>query len=89
MSAIRFFALGGDEVRASARPRHGSPLSRFARGIGRAPRRFVTTLHAAQVVARHADHYFAMSDPQLARAGLSRESVPAELLHELDERQSR
>jgi hypothetical protein len=62
-------------------------LSRLARGIGGAPRRLVATLHAAQVVARHADHYFAMSDPQLSRAGLSRESVPAALLHELEERQ--
>jgi len=46
--------------------------------------RFLDSMHAAQAVAWRAESYYAMSDEQLARIGLTRDKVPAELLRELE-----
>ncbi|MEJ2380103.1 MAG: hypothetical protein P8076_02860 [Gammaproteobacteria bacterium] len=57
------------------------------RSVGRVLRTalsFLDSMHAAQAVAWRAESYYAMSDEQLARIGLTRDQVPAELLRELD-----
>lgn len=45
---------------------------------------FLDSFHAAQAVAWRAEAYYAMSDEQLARIGLTRDEVPGKLLRELD-----
>jgi hypothetical protein len=45
---------------------------------------FLDSLHAAQAVAWRAESYYAMSDQQLARIGLTRDELPAVLLRELN-----
>jgi uncharacterized protein YjiS (DUF1127 family) len=49
--------------------------------------RFVDALRAAQALTRQAERYYAMSDRQLARIGLTRDEVPIELRRALERNQ--
>lgn len=55
------------------------PLRRLLRGAVR----FFESIRAAQIVVRRAERYYAMSDLERARIGLTRRDVPAELLRVL------
>lgn len=68
-------------------PPPGFALPRAIRRIVRAGARFMGSLRAAQMVVRRAERYYAMSELELARLGLTRDDVPAELLRVLNGRQ--
>lgn len=89
MNATRSIRLGSHGTSDDEHAAHPSALARALRGLGRASARASASLRAAQVVARHADHYYAMSDAELARIGLTRDQLPAALLRELDSLQRR
>ena len=59
-----------------------SPSGVFAK-VARSAAAVTDSFHAAQMTARKAERYYAMSDAALARIGLTREQIPAELLNEL------
>ena len=54
--------------------------------VGKVVRRiaaFSQAFSAAQTAAQQANRYYAMSDAQLAKAGLTRDQIPAELIRVL------
>jgi uncharacterized protein YjiS (DUF1127 family) len=51
--------------------------------VAHAATTYLHLFHAAQATARQAERYYAMSDSALARIGLTRDQIPAELLREL------
>lgn len=51
--------------------------------VARAAATFERKFRAAQTTARMAEHYYSMSDESLARIGLTRDQIAAELLREL------
>lgn len=59
------------------------PLRRLLQGAVR----FFESIRAAQIVVHRAERYYAMSDLELARIGLTRRDVPAELLRVLTRHQ--
>ena len=59
-----------------------SPSGIFAK-VARSAAAITDSFHAAQMTARKAERYYAMSDAALARIGLTRDRIPEELLKEL------
>ena len=58
----------------------GFALSEMLTPIGQGVVRIVTTFRIANIVANRADRYYAMDIAQLAKIGLTRDSIPAELV---------
>ena len=57
--------------------------SRLFGKVARAATTFARRFRAAQTTARMAERYYSMSDESLARIGLTRDQIAAELLREL------
>lgn len=57
---------------------------KWVRGFFRAIAGFMTSLQAAQCVVRRAEHLRLRSNQELARVGLTRHDIPAELLREFE-----
>lgn len=58
----------------------GFALSGLLNPIVRSIVNIVTTFQIANTITNRADIYYAMDDAQLARIGLTRDSIPAELV---------
>ena len=58
----------------------GFALSEMLTPIGQGVVKIVTTFRIANIVANQADRYYAMDIAQLAKIGLTRDSIPAELV---------
>ena len=58
----------------------GFALSEMLTPIGQGIVKVVTTFRIANIVANRADRYYAMDNAQLAKIGLTRDRIPAELV---------
>lgn len=61
----------------------GSELRAFAGKLVRGVATLAKAFDSAQIAARQARRYYAMSDAQLARIGLTRDQIPDELIRVL------
>lgn len=61
----------------------GFELRKIVGKVVRGVATFAKTFGAAQIAARQAQRYYAMSDAQLARVGLTRDQIPDELIRVL------
>ena len=61
----------------------GFELRRLVGKVVRSVATFSQAFSAAQIAAHQANRYYAMSDAQLAKAGLTRDQIPAELIRVL------
>lgn len=77
------FGVGFIEPAPTLSSRGFDPRTFFGKLVSGA-KTFATAVVAAQNAAYLAERYYAMNNAQLARVGLTRDGIPAELLRVLD-----